>query len=92
MTLVDAFLACRVCMPTYKALPDDESVFWKFAHAVIAQLDARPATERNTRENEPLSPTAHSSILPWDNTKLVQARTKEVSKTNRVAAGIAKNE
>ena len=59
MTLVDAFLACRVCMPTYKALPDDESVFWKFAHAVIAQLDARPATERYTRENEPVAPTTH---------------------------------
>ncbi len=59
MTLVDAFLASRVCMPKYKSMPDDESVFWKFAHAVIAQLDARPASERNTRENEPLSSTAH---------------------------------
>ncbi len=62
MTLVDAFLACRVCMPKYKALPDDESVFWKFAHAVIVQLDARP--ERNTRENEPLSPITHCKHTP----------------------------
>ncbi len=78
MTLVDAFLACRVCMPKYKAMPDDESVFWKLAHAVIAQLDARPATERNIHENEPLGPTAHCKQTSMDNTKLVQARTKEV--------------
>ncbi len=50
MTLVDAFLASRVCMPKYKSMPDDESVFWKCVHQVIAQLEARPASEHPWRK------------------------------------------
>ena len=57
LTLVDAFLACRACMPQWKAMPDHESVFWKFAQAVITQLDSRPASERVTREDEEADPT-----------------------------------
>ena len=57
LTLVDAFLACRVCMPQWKAMLDHESVFWKFAQAVITQLDSRPASERVTREDEEADPT-----------------------------------
>ncbi len=57
LTLVDAFLACRVCMPKWKAMSDNESVFWLFAHQVITQLDARPASERPEREDVPFCPT-----------------------------------
>jgi hypothetical protein len=57
ITLVDAFLACRACMPNWKAMPDHESVFWKFAQVVITQLDSRPASERLTREDELADPT-----------------------------------
>ena len=57
LTLVDAFLACRACMPKWKAMSDNESVFWLFAQQVIIQLDARPASERTEREDVPFCPT-----------------------------------
>ncbi len=56
-------------MLKYKSMLDDESVFWKFAHEVIAQLDARPADER---DDAPVSATAHCK-----HTSMGQYRIKE---------------
>jgi hypothetical protein len=52
VTIVDAFLACRMLLllPRWKNQSDEESVFWKFVCALIPQLDPRPLHMR-TRED-----------------------------------------
>ncbi len=62
LTLVDAFLACRGCMPKYKSMLDDESGFWKFAHEVIAQLDSRPADQRDEAHVSATTHCKHTSM------------------------------
>ena len=57
MTMVDAFLACRSIMPKWQDADNSDSVFWKFVHVVIGQIDNRPMSERE-REGEE-NPTLH---------------------------------
>ena len=41
LTLVDTFLACRKLMPRWQTESDDESIFWKFVHVLLPQIDTR---------------------------------------------------
>jgi hypothetical protein len=54
LAMVDAFLACRSIMPKWQDVDDSDSVFWKFVHVVIGQIDNRPmsARERERRRRE----------------------------------------
>ena len=63
LTMVDAFLACRAQMPKWQNLDDEKSVFWKFVHTVISQIDSRPMSSR-VREGEDENPTTHCKQVP----------------------------
>ena len=41
LTLVDSFLACRKLMPKWQEEGDEESLFWKFVHVLLPQIDSR---------------------------------------------------
>jgi hypothetical protein len=41
LTLVDTFLACRKLMPRWQDEGDEESIFWKFVHVLLPQIDSR---------------------------------------------------
>jgi hypothetical protein len=56
--MVDAFLACRSIMPKWQNVSDEDSIFWKFVHTVVSQIDERPMAER-LREGEEDNPTLH---------------------------------
>ena len=58
MALVDAYLACRSIMPKWQNVSDEDSIFWKFVHTVVSQIDERPMAER-LREGEEDTPTLH---------------------------------
>ncbi len=58
LSMVDAFLACRSIMPKWQHVDDSESIFWKFGHTVVAQIDDRPMSARQ-REGEEGNPTLH---------------------------------
>ena len=45
LSMVDAFLACRMFMPKWRDMPNDESVFEKFLLTIIPQLDRRAEEE-----------------------------------------------
>jgi hypothetical protein len=63
LTMVDAFLACRAQMPKWQNLDEDRSVFSKFLHTVIGQIDSRPMSARE-REGEEENPTMHCKHVP----------------------------
>ena len=63
LTMVDAFLACRAQMPKWQNLDDDKSIFWRFVHTVIGQIDPRPMSAR-VREGEEEDPTIHCKHVP----------------------------
>ncbi len=76
-------------MPKWQDVDDSDSVFWKFVHVVIGQIDDRPmsAREREGEEN----PTLHCKHVPIGqyrvhagkyegNLKSKQARCKYCSK------------
>ena len=41
LTLVDSYLACRKLMPRWREEGDEESLFWKFVHVLLPQIDSR---------------------------------------------------
>jgi hypothetical protein len=45
LTLVDSFLACRKVMPEWQEEGDEESIFWKFVHVLLPQIDSRGRDE-----------------------------------------------
>jgi hypothetical protein len=49
LTMVDAYLACRKIMPKWQDVDDSDSVFWKFVHAVIAQIDSSENPTKNCK-------------------------------------------
>ncbi len=63
LAMVDAFLACRRIMPKWQDVEDSDSIFWKFVHTVIGQIDNRPMFARQ-REGEEGNPTLHCKHVP----------------------------
>jgi hypothetical protein len=60
LTVVDAFLACRFSMPKWKhEQTDEQSLFWKFIHTLIPQIDSRPMSTRAREGEEAVNPTLH---------------------------------
>ncbi len=93
LTIVDAFFACRCSMPKWKRdQSDEESIFWKFVHTIIGQLDARPMGTRVRDGDEPSNPTFHCKQIVLGNIELRMARIKTASRPNRNAVSIAENE
>jgi hypothetical protein len=75
LSMVDAFLACRAHMPKWQHLGHDESIFWKFVHTVIGQIDSRPMSER-VREGEDENPTFHCKHVPIGQYKVLSGTYK----------------
>jgi hypothetical protein len=71
LTVVDAFLACRYCMPQWKQDPTEyESLFWKFVRTIISQIDSRPMSSRTRDGDESVNPTLHCKQVALGQYKL----------------------
>ena len=84
LTIVDAFLACRYSMPKWKHdQSDEESIFFKFVHTIIAQLDARPMGTRVRDGDEPSNPTFHCKQISLGHYKVKDGTYKGNIKTKQ---------
>jgi hypothetical protein len=75
LAMVDAFLACRAQMPKWQNLDDDQSVFWKFVHTVVAQMDNRPMSSR-VREGEAENPAISCKHVPMGQYRVISGNYK----------------
>jgi hypothetical protein len=76
LSMVDAFLACRAQMPKWQNLDEEKTIFWRFVHAVIVQIQDRCLQELG-KEKKKIQPLIASMYL-WANTALLPTRIKAV--------------
>jgi hypothetical protein len=83
LTLVDSFLACRKLMPRWQTESDDESIFWKFVHVLLPQIDTRGKDDL-FREPELEYEGERCHLIRLGNTRAIQMRCTSCSKRNRL--------